>query len=61
MSFPEPPRSHRVLAWHYTLKLYRLIGRPPITYRWRGVVTEMRAGPGDSVCVKTTTPSPKGP
>ena len=51
---PQPPRSHRVMAWHYAIKLYRLIGRPPITWRWRDTVTEMRPGPGDSVCVKTT-------
>jgi hypothetical protein len=51
---PKPPLSHRILASDLAMVLYRLIGRPPITYRYRGVVTEMSAGPGDSTCVKTT-------
>jgi len=44
-----------VLAWRYSLMFYRLIGRPPITVRWRGVLTELSPGPGSSVCVKSTT------
>lgn len=51
---PRPPLIHRLLAARFSMSLYRLLGRPPITYSRANITTKMSAGPGNVVQVQTS-------
>jgi hypothetical protein len=54
---PKPPKApwlHRALADPWVLKLYKMIGRPPLDFDWKGTHVEMRPLGEDGTAVKTT-------